>query len=128
MRNIDRAFRNITHIDKIRRADFVTHTITSSNADITAKNGDMNTVLGLLAKGDMNCAGAEFNPAQNNLFANNEPAVATPIELTLQQLPADKARELFLLRKRNVKQKKSVVDAKRKNVNYVKKRKKNSVN
>ena len=50
MRNIDRAFRNITHIDKIRRADFVTHTITSSNADITAKNGDMNTVLGLLAK------------------------------------------------------------------------------
>ena len=80
MRNIDRAFRNITHIDKIRRADFVTHTITSSNADITAKNGDMNTVLGLLAKGDMNCAGAEFNPAQNNLFANNEPAVATPIE------------------------------------------------
>ena len=36
MRNIDRAFRNITHIDKIRRADFVTHTITSSNADINS--------------------------------------------------------------------------------------------
>ncbi|MCR5077960.1 MAG: cell division protein FtsA [Prevotella sp.] len=72
LKNIDRAFRNITHIDKVRKANFVTHTITSSNADITAHHGDMNTVLGLLAKGDMNCAGAEYNPAQNSLFNNSD--------------------------------------------------------
>ena len=80
LKNIERCIRNTTHIDKIRKANFVTHTIASSNADITAKNGDMNTILGLLAKGDMNCAGAEYNPAQNNLFNNDDVAVATPIE------------------------------------------------
>ena len=40
----------------------------------------MNTILGLLAKGDMNCAGAEYNPAQNTLFNNDEVTTATPIE------------------------------------------------
>lgn len=80
LKNIERCMRNTTHIDKIRKANFVTHTISSSNADITARNGNMNTILGLLAKGDMNCAGAEYNPAQTNLFNNEEIAVATPIE------------------------------------------------
>ena len=80
LKNIERCIRNTTHIDKIRKADFVTHTISSSNADITAKNGEMNTILGLLAKGDMNCAGPVYNPAQNNLFNNDDIAVATPIE------------------------------------------------
>jgi cell division protein FtsA len=59
MKNIEKAVQNYTHIDKIRIARFVTQTITSSIADVTAQNGMMNTVLGLLAKGDMNCAGAE---------------------------------------------------------------------
>ena len=80
MKNIERCIRNTTHIDKIRKANFVTHTIASSNADITAKNGDMNTILGLLIKGEMNCAGPEYNPAQSNLFNNEDIAVATPID------------------------------------------------
>ncbi len=80
LKNIERCIRNITHITKIRKANFVTHTILSSNAEITAKDGDMNTILGLLAKGDMNCAGAEYNPAQNTLFNNDEVTTATPIE------------------------------------------------
>ena len=79
LKNIERCIRNTTHIDKIRKANFVTHTIASSNADITAKNGDMNTILGLLIKGEMNCAGQEYNPAQSNLFNNEDIAVATPI-------------------------------------------------
>ena len=61
MRNIERAFTNHTHVEKIRVAKFVTQTILSGNDDIKSHNGMMNTVLGLLAKGDMNCAGQEIN-------------------------------------------------------------------
>ncbi|MDE5947463.1 MAG: cell division protein FtsA [Prevotella sp.] len=62
MKNIERAFVNHTHIDKIRTAKFVTHSITSGNNEVNARNGMMNTVLGLLAKGDLNCAGDEMDP------------------------------------------------------------------
>ncbi len=70
MKNIEKAFTNHTHIDKIRIAKFVTHTITSTNSDINARNGMMNTVLGLLAKGDINCAGSEVDP-NGDLFGNS---------------------------------------------------------
>ena len=73
MKNIDLAFRNYTHIDKIRIAKFVTQTITSSLNDINARDGRMNTVFGLLAKGDINCAGSEFDP-NGDLFAAQKPA------------------------------------------------------
>ena len=65
MKNIEQAFRNTTHIDKIRVAKFVTQTINSNNPAITAHDGTLNTILGLLAKGDMNCAGDEIS---NDLF------------------------------------------------------------
>ena len=78
MKNIEKAFQNYTHIDKIRIAKFVTQTITSSINEVTARDGKMNTVLGLLAKGDINCAGQEFNP-NGDLFAAQKPAqVETP--------------------------------------------------
>ena len=67
MKNIEQAFRNTTHIDKIRVAKFVTQTINSSNPAITAHDGTLNTILGLLAKGDMNCAGEEIS---NDLFGS----------------------------------------------------------
>ena len=66
---IERAFRNHTHIEKIRTAKFVNMTINSTYMEATAHDGTMNTVLGLLAKGDMNCAGNEIT---NDLFANGE--------------------------------------------------------
>jgi cell division protein FtsA len=69
MKNIDIAFRNHTHIDKIRIANFVSQTINSTNSDINAHNAEFNTVLGLLAKGDMNCAGEEIH---NDLFGTND--------------------------------------------------------
>ena len=62
MKNIETAFRNHTHIEKIRVAKFVTHTINAKDPIITENNGTMNTVLGILAKGDMNCAGEEVDP------------------------------------------------------------------
>ena len=69
MSNIEQAFMNHTHVDKIRTAKFVTHTINATQEDIKAKDGKMNTVLGLLAKGDMNCAGNEFS---NDLFGQKK--------------------------------------------------------
>ena len=60
MRNIERAFRNHTRIDKIRVAKFVTSTINSNLPEVTNHDGSLNTVLGLLEKGDINCAGEEI--------------------------------------------------------------------
>jgi cell division protein FtsA len=72
LKNIEKAFQNYTHIDKIRIAKFVTQTITSSIPEINAHDGRLNTVLGLLAKGDINCAGGEINP-NGDLFASQRP-------------------------------------------------------
>lgn len=71
MKNIEKAFANNTRIDKVRVAKFVTTTINSSHELIKAKNGMMNTVLGLLIKGDMNCAGNAIDP-NGNLFGEEE--------------------------------------------------------
>lgn len=77
MKEIETAFRNYTHISKIRVAKFVTQTINSKNADINAHDGTMNTILGLLEKGDYNCAGEDIT---NDLFnAGQEPARPTRI-------------------------------------------------
>ena len=77
MKNIERAFANHTHVEKIRVAKFVTQTILSNNEDIKSHNGMMNTVLGLLAKGDINCAGEGVDP-NGDLFSTRKetPAAA----------------------------------------------------
>lgn len=78
MKDIEKAFANYTHIEKIRIAKFVTHTIVSNLPDITAKNGQMNTVLGLLAKGDINCAGRDIS-ATGDLF-DTKPQPESPLD------------------------------------------------
>ena len=64
MKNIKKAFANITKIQKIRIAGTVTMNVTSTDKDVNARDGIMNTALGLLAKGDMNCAGSALNPSK----------------------------------------------------------------
>ena len=76
MKNIERAFTNHTHVEKIRIAKFVTPTILSNNEDIKAHNGMMNTLLGLLVKGDLNCAGDELNPNGDLFSTKKEPSTA----------------------------------------------------
>ena len=66
MKNIEKAFKQHTGVDKIRIANFVQETINSNIPEITAHDATMNTVLGLIAKGDMNCAGDELT---SDLFA-----------------------------------------------------------
>ena len=69
LKNIEQAFQNHTHIEKIRVAKAPVLTVTGGGEDIKSKNGMMNTVLGLLAKGDVNCAGSVIDP-NNGLFDN----------------------------------------------------------
>ena len=68
MPEIDKVFKTHTHIDKVRIAKFVSQTVNSKDPKITNHDGTMNTVLGLLAKGDMNCAGDEIG---TDLFSNS---------------------------------------------------------
>lgn len=75
MKNIETAFRNHTQVEKIRVARFVTQTINSTNEDVNRHDGEMNTLLGLLAKGDMNCAGAEL---RSDLFSSEDGARPMP--------------------------------------------------
>ena len=90
LKNIERAFQNHTHIEKIRVAKFPTHTITGGTEDIKAKNAMMNTVLGLLMKGDINCAGGPFDP-NGDLFGQQKPATTPDAN---EQRPARKPGEI----------------------------------
>ena len=89
MKNIEKAFINHTHVDKIRIAKFVTQTINTSNEEIKSRNGMMNTVLGLLAKGDINCAGDAYDP-NGNLF----PEFKSTPHPTNDQRPARQATDI----------------------------------
>ncbi len=84
LNNIERAFRNHTHVNKIRIAKTTFQTINSNNAAINAKDGTMCTILGLLAKGDMNCAGDQIT---GNLFESNEEKKATLSTADLHKEP-----------------------------------------
>jgi cell division protein FtsA len=89
MKNIEKAFVNHTHVDKIRIAKTVTQTIVSNNELIKSNSGMMNTVLGLLVKGDINCAGEAVDP-NGDLFSSQKPA--TPV--TADPRPARQAGEI----------------------------------
>lgn len=75
MPNIEKAFTNQAPTEKIRIAKFVNQNINSNLPEITAHTGTMNTILGLLTKGDINCAGEEITA---DLFQSNEPKHVTP--------------------------------------------------
>lgn len=85
IKNIDKAFMNHSHVDKIRIAKFVSQTIDSTNPIINEHNGMMNTVLALLSKGDVNCAGDEIN-ANGDLFAaQHSTNIQTDIHIKARQ-------------------------------------------
>ena len=89
MKNIEKAFSNHTHVDKIRIAKFVTQTIVSNHELLKVHDGTMNTVLGLLVKGDINCAGGAVD-LNGDLFGPQKPA-AHP---TADPRPARQAGEI----------------------------------
>ncbi len=65
MKNTEEAFRRKTNFTKIRTAKQVNFIIHTKHPELTPQNGTMNTVLGLLDKGNLNCAGREIS---DNLF------------------------------------------------------------
>lgn len=76
MPEIETAFRNHTRVEKIRVAKVVAQTIDATQPEVTAHDGRLNTVIGLLAKGDMNCAGDDirtdlFNAGDDDSTAEN---------------------------------------------------------
>ncbi len=71
MKNIERAISNSTRIEKVRVAKFVTTAINTGNDQLKARNGMYNTLLGLLAKGDINCAGNGID-RQGSLFGDEK--------------------------------------------------------
>ncbi len=77
MKEIEKAFTNHTHIDKIRIAKFVNFIVNSTNDEVNSHNAMMNTVLGLLAKGDENCAGGEAGDTPN-IFGSEIQQPAAP--------------------------------------------------
>ena len=89
MKNLERAFRLHTHIDKIRIAKFVNQTITSSNPDVNAHNGTMNTVLGLLAKGDDNCSGGPLHQDRDIFDTQGQPTPPTTADLHAAARPTN---------------------------------------
>ncbi len=61
MTNIEKAFREYTGVDKVRVAKFVSLNINTKDSKFTLPHdGTMNTILSLVARGDMNCAGNAF--------------------------------------------------------------------
>ena len=90
MPNIEMAFQNHTHIDKVRVAKAPVQAVLGGGEDIKSKNAMMNTVLGLLLRGDMNCGGAEIDP-NGNLFDQPKPSVV--IDPT-DQRPARRGSEI----------------------------------
>ncbi len=89
--NIDKAFTvNHHHMDKTRIARSVIHTINSSLPELKQQNGTLCTILGLLAKGDINCAGGEL-PTAGDLF---EPAATSQGTVTNDPMRVRKPGDL----------------------------------
>ena len=58
MKNVEKLFREVFGAEKVRIAKSTTLNINKKDSDvILSEDGTTNTILGLLAKGDMNCAG-----------------------------------------------------------------------
>lgn len=80
MKNIELAFKKYTHMDKIRKARFVNLAIKSNIADINKHDTTLNTIISLLAKGDMICAGGPIvhqPPTGTDLFGQTTTTTTT---------------------------------------------------
>lgn len=99
MPNIETAFRRKTHIDKVRVAKFVSFNVTVANSKVTLpRDATMNTVLSLVAAGNMNCAGGDvnntlFNPEGEPTQSQRAPGSMMQSGRTVQKNSADEDEE-----------------------------------
>ena len=108
MKNVDKLFHEVFDVEKVRIAKSTTLNINKKDSDvILSEDGTTNTILGLLAKGDMNCAGRaiseslfdeEVEPGSENTVTL-DPTLATtgtgtqPAAQTTAQLAANAEEE-----------------------------------
>jgi len=93
LKEMKKAFAEITGIKKVRIAGTVRQEVSSTDSIINAHNGMMTTALGLLAKGDMNCAGSALKPAATLFDTNAQAAVAAPdVQNERSQKPSEPGR------------------------------------
>lgn len=79
MKNVEKLFHEVFGAEKVRIAKSTTLNINKKDSDvILAEDGTTNTILGLLAKGDMNCAGRAIS---DTLFDEEENGEHTTIPL-----------------------------------------------
>lgn len=86
MKNVEKLFHEVFDVEKVRIAKSTTLNINKKDSDvILSEDGTTNTILGLLAKGDMNCAGRaisgslfdeEVEPGSENIVTL-DPTLAT---------------------------------------------------
>lgn len=79
MKNVEKLFHEVFGAEKVRIAKSTTLNINKKYSDvILSEDGTTNTILGLLAKGDMNCAGRAIS---DTLFDEEENGEHTTIPL-----------------------------------------------
>lgn len=79
MKNVEKLFHEVFGAEKVRIAKSTTLNINKKDSDvILSEDGTTNTILGLLAKGDMNCAGRAIS---DTLFDEEENGEHTTITL-----------------------------------------------
>lgn len=80
MKNIETAFRKSTSLEKVRIAKSPNININSKDSvQGIAEDGTMNTILSLVAKGTMNCAGRDFNDSLFGNATDDEPAAGATV-------------------------------------------------
>lgn len=84
MRNIVEAFHTFTPIEKIRVAKFVNGVINANQPEITAHDGRMNTVLGLLERGNENSPARTSTTRSSPLKTRVTPLQRSPRNPTSQ--------------------------------------------
>ena len=113
MRNIEKAFRKATGVDKVRVAKFVTLNVNMKDSKPEPKqDGTMNTIISLLARGDMNCAGNPFgeSPFNNQTLTNPYSATGTQAH----QPPTSAAQEAEERRRQQEKEQQEKEEARKK--------------
>ncbi len=136
--NIDKAFQYHTKKNKVRIAHTVNQTIDSNHPDIKAQDGTMNTILALLSKGDLNCAGRELNstlftPAHNETTEDEigneiprEPRNPNTLTPEVIQTEAERAQIEAEKKRKEEEERERLEELRRKEEEERKKRKENS--
>ncbi len=81
LRNVEVAFRMATKVDKVTTAMFILDNVNAAGKNcVVPHDGTVNTLLGLLMKGDMNCDGGDLD-SHRSLF---DSGVTTPTRTTTE--------------------------------------------